>query len=146
MTEPIQYQGAEPNQSSGNSDPAELNPVEDMNSADAGSDSAFYATVDSDWIQRRSPQPWGWLDIGLFVLFAAASMLLVLAAVMGGMKVLNAALGFHLSLDAPELQTPIAILVQVVWELLWLGFIYLIVVEKCGFKFWQGLKIGRAHV
>ena len=37
-------------------------------------------------------------------------------------------------------QTPVAVLVQMLWELLWLGFIYQIVVVKCRWNFWRGLK------
>lgn len=92
------------------------------------------------WSSPVGEKHWDLADLGLFVLFALGTMVVVGLAVIGGFKLLNSGLGWHLSLDSPGVQTPVAVLVQVVWELLWLGFIYQIVVVKCGLNFWKGLK------
>lgn len=82
---------------------------------------------------------WTFRDIGFFILFAAGTLLLVGLLVMGGFTLLNRALGWGISLNDPGVQTPLAVLVQIGSEVLWIFFIYQTVVVQYRLPFWKGI-------
>lgn len=96
--------------------------------------------------QNHGRPLWDLADLGMFLLFALGTIILVMAAVLGGFTLLNRVLGWGLSADHRGVQTPIAVLVQILWEVLWLGFIYKIVVGRGRKGFWKALQWEQAPV
>ncbi len=92
------------------------------------------------WQPLREDRLWTLTDVGGFFLFALVTMVVSLGIVMGSFTLLNSGLNWGLTLSHPQVQTPIAVLVQSVWELFWILFIYQIVVVKYGLKFWESLQ------
>lgn len=103
---------------------------------------ADLAPQDPRWPPHSATQPalWTLADLGLFLLFALGTMVLVGGLVLGGFSLLNKSLHWGLSADDARAQTPIAVLVQILWESLWLAFIYQIVVVKYRQGFWSGVR------
>jgi len=87
-----------------------------------------------------SEKLWTFADLGLFLLFALASMVVAAGTVIGGFSVLNRVLGLGMGVDDSVAQTAIAVSIQGLWEICWVVFIYQIVVEKYQLGFWKGLK------
>lgn len=94
----------------------------------------------SDGPADRADRQWDLLDVGLFLLFALGTMVLVGSVVLGGFLLLNRVFSWGLTLEHPQVKTPVAVLVQILWETMWLAFIYHVVVIKCRQGFWQGLQ------
>jgi membrane protease YdiL (CAAX protease family) len=92
------------------------------------------------YISPSSTRLWTFGDLGLFLLFALVTMVVAGGTVVGTFSALNKILGWGMSMDQTSVQTPIAVLVQMLWEFLWVVFIYYIVVEKYRLDFWKGLK------
>ncbi|MSO19281.1 MAG: CPBP family intramembrane metalloprotease [Acidobacteria bacterium] len=114
---------------------AAIAPQEHPNSTDA-----------EPWPPLPEDRLWTLTDVGSFFLFALVTMVVALGIVMGSFTLLNSGLNWGLTLSHPQVQTPIAVLVQSVWELFWILFIYQIVVVKYGLKFWERLQWKQAGV
>ena len=97
-------------------------------------------------IPEPSERLWTFADLGLFLLFALASMVLAAGTVFGGFSALNKILGLGMSIEDSVAQTAIAVSIQVLWEICWVVFIYHIVVDKYRLGFWKGLKWDHGNV
>lgn len=126
------------------SSPSPIDPAADLQDAALAVGQESGSTISFSRIPGQGGpelnRQWEMVDLGLFVVFALGTMVLVGAAVIGGFTLLNRVLGWGLTLDHPMAQTPIAVLVQILWEVLWLGFIHQVVVVKTRQNFWKGLN------
>ena len=103
-------------------------------------------TAGEGLLPEASEKLWTFGDIGLFLLFALASMLVAAGTVIGGFTALNNILGLGRSVDDSVAQTALAVSIQVLWEIFWVVFIYQIVVGKYHLGFWKGLRWDRGNV
>ncbi len=94
---------------------------------------------DSDSSGRGWP-PWTLLDLGLFVLFAIAGFLLSSIIILAGIQLLNLVPGLEITLADPQVQTPLAVTLQILWEGLWILFIYFLITRKYGKPFWAAIR------
>jgi len=84
--------------------------------------------------------PWRLADLGLFLVFALVTLFLANAIAMGLFAVFRSSLGGDLRIEEVLTETPFVILMQVVWESLWLVFIYYTVAVKYRRPFWQAIR------
>jgi len=84
--------------------------------------------------------PWSLEDLGAFILFAFVSFLFANVAVLIVIPFLHRRFPSQVTVDQALTATPWVICMQTGWELLWLGFIYLIVSGKYHRRFWAALK------
>jgi CAAX protease family protein len=84
--------------------------------------------------------PWRVSDLGLFIVFALITFLFANALATGVFLVLRRSLGGHLRPQELLAQTSFLVLMQVIWESLWLLFIYHTVAVKYRQPFWQGIR------
>jgi membrane protease YdiL (CAAX protease family) len=83
---------------------------------------------------------WRLSDLGLFIVFAIITFLFANAAATGVFLLLRRSLGGNLRPRELLAQTPFIVLMQVIWESLWLLFIYHTVAVKYRQPFWQGIR------
>ena len=88
----------------------------------------------------RNGPPWKLADLGLFIVFAVITFLLANAAALGVFVLFRSSLGGDVRIEQMMALTPFLILMQVIWESLWLLFIYYTVAVKYRQPFWQGIR------
>jgi membrane protease YdiL (CAAX protease family) len=95
------------------------------------------------WMPPAPPEKdpaWSLEDLGALILFAFFSFI---AANVGGVFLLSfmrRRFGFSMTPEQALGWAPWVVAMQTVWELLWLGFIYLTITKKYHRRFWQSLK------
>jgi membrane protease YdiL (CAAX protease family) len=121
------------------------------NSSEPGADSSGQPTGESDasGIPPSGPQlippaikdpPWSLEDLIAFILFAFLSFVFANVAVVFVISILRQRFALHTSIEQAFSKTPWVVAMQTAWELMWLGFIYVIVSKKYHRRFWEALK------
>ncbi len=92
--------------------------------------------------QYRPPRdpPWSLADLGLFIIFAAASLMIANLIAVGIFSTLRHELNWRVSMEKALNQTPWVVSMQTIWEVLWLAFIYLVISKKYDRPFWRAVK------
>jgi len=83
---------------------------------------------------------WSLADLGLFVLFVAASFLLVSVAVTVVFLGLRSVLAWEVTFAEAFTQAPMMVAFQTGWGILWLGFIYFTITVKHRQRFWEAIR------
>lgn len=83
---------------------------------------------------------WSLADLGLFVLFVAASFLLVSVAVTVVFLGLRSVLAWEVTVAEAFTQAPMMVAFQTGWGILWLGFIYFTIAVKHRQRFWEAIR------
>lgn len=94
----------------------------------------------ADFSSEQGPPPWKLSDLGLFIVFAIITFLFANAVATGVFLLLRRSLGGNLRPQELLAQTPFLVVMQVIWETLWLLFIYHTVSVKYRQPFWQGIR------
>jgi membrane protease YdiL (CAAX protease family) len=84
--------------------------------------------------------PWKLGDLGLFVLFALVTLFFANAIAIGLFSAFRSGLENNQPLEELLTATPFLVLMQVIWESLWLVFIYYIVAVKYRRPFWNTIR------
>jgi membrane protease YdiL (CAAX protease family) len=88
----------------------------------------------------QTEPPWKLGDLGLFLVFALVTLFFANAVAMGLFALFRSSLGGNLRIEELLTATPFVISMQVIWESLWLVFIYYIVAVKYRRGFWQAIR------
>jgi membrane protease YdiL (CAAX protease family) len=76
--------------------------------------------------------PWGFIDLGAFVLFAAVTLFLAMELAVGAYSALFG--------RPTRLETSFVVFMQLLWEVFWFGFIYITVTAKYRRPFWDAVR------
>jgi membrane protease YdiL (CAAX protease family) len=84
--------------------------------------------------------PWKISDLGLFIVFALVTLFFANAIAIGLFTVFRSGLEANQPLESLLTQTPFLVVMQVIWESLWLVFIYYTITAKYRQPFWDAIR------
>src|SRR5688500_6650896 len=84
--------------------------------------------------------PWGFADLGMFVLFGAVTFVLISSGSVAMYLALRDRLGWTWRVDELMVQTPFVVMVQLASSAAWFAFIYFIVTKRYRRPFLEAVR------